>query len=63
MENPVPQTHKKRIDSIDLLKGLAIVGIVWKHTVHPHWCDLILISAIFFILSGTFSRTNPSSPS
>lgn len=62
MENPIPQTHKKRIDSIDLLKGLAIVGIVWKHTVHPHWCDLILISAIFFILSGTFFKDEPFVP-
>ena len=53
---------QKRIDSIDLFKGIAILGIVWKHTFHPQWCDLIHISALFFILSGIFFKDEPFIP-
>ncbi len=50
---------KKRIDSIDLLKGIAMAIIVWKHTVHPLCLDVVSISALFFLLSGIFFRNEP----
>lgn len=31
----VKPTSSKRIDYIDLIKGIAIIGVVWSHTVHP----------------------------
>ena len=62
MEKPTAPTTRKRIDSIDLFKGMAIVGIVWKHTFHPQWCDLVHISALFFILSGIFFKDGPFLP-
>ena len=58
----VKSPAQKRIDSIDLFKGIAILGIVWKHTFHPQWCDLIHISALFFILSGIFFKDEPFIP-
>ena len=60
MGSPAPQT--KRIDSIDLFKGIAIAVIVWKHTYHPQCFDLISVSSLFFILSGTFIKDEPFVP-
>lgn len=62
MEKTIAPTTPKRIDSIDLFKGIAIIGIVWKHTFHPQWCDLVHISALFFILSGIFCKEEPFLP-
>lgn len=62
MESTSPAPAKTRIDSIDLLKGIAIIGIVWKHTYAPQWCNLINISALFFILSGIFFKDTPFLP-
>lgn len=52
----VKSPAQKRIDSIDLFKGIAILGIVWKHTFHPQWCDLIHISAFLHLIGNLFQR-------
>lgn len=48
---------KTRIDYIDLLKGFAIIWIVWFHTKnHPIIIDLFYHVPIFFFLSGVFYK-------
>lgn len=46
----------KRVDYIDLLKGIAIWGVVWRHTTCPSWLTL---NFIFFILGGFFFKRKP----
>ncbi|MBR4041821.1 MAG: acyltransferase family protein [Bacteroidaceae bacterium] len=46
----------KRVDYIDLIKGIAIWGVVWVHTSHPSWLTL---NFIFFILGGFFFKRKP----
>lgn len=46
----------KRVDYIDVLKGIAIWGVVLVHTSHPSWLTL---NFIFFILGGFFFKRKP----
>ena len=55
----VKPTYSKRIDYIDLIKGIAIIGVVWSHTVHPQWYNVTYINALFFFLSGFFFKEEP----
>lgn len=52
-------SNTKRIDYIDLIKGVAIIGVVWSHTVHPQWYNVSYINALFFFLSGFFFKEEP----
>ena len=52
-------SRTKRIDYIDLVKGIAIIGVVWSHTVHPQWYNVSYINALFFFLSGFFFKEEP----
>ena len=54
----VNSSPSKRIDYIDLVKGIAIIGVVWSHTIHPQWYNVTYINALFFFLSGFFSKKN-----
>lgn len=47
---------KTRVDYIDLIKGIAIFGVIWVHTCCPKWLTL---NFIFFILSGFFFKRKP----
>ncbi|WP_302438815.1 acyltransferase family protein [Barnesiella intestinihominis] len=44
---------------MDLIKGIAIIGVVWSHTVHPQWYNVTYINALFFFLSGFFFKEEP----
>ena len=46
----------KRVDYIDVIKGIAIWGVIWRHTSHPDWLTL---NFIFFILGGFFFKRKP----
>lgn len=46
----------KRVDYIDVIKGVAIFGVVWRHTSCPSWLTL---NFIFFILGGFFFKRKP----
>lgn len=46
----------KRVDYIDVIKGVAIWGVIWRHTSHPDWLTL---NFIFFILGGFFFKRKP----
>ena len=46
----------KRVDYIDVIKGIAIFGVVWRHTACPNWLTL---NFIFFILGGFFFKRKP----
>ena len=46
----------KRIDYIDVIKGLTILVVVWFHTSHPEWLTALLVNSIFFFLSGFFFK-------
>lgn len=46
----------KRVDYIDVIKGVAILGVVWRHTTCPSWLTL---NFIFFILGGFFFKRKP----
>jgi len=50
---------KPRIDYIDLIKGITIIGVVWVHTNCPEWLTAILVNSIFFFLSGIFFKRTP----
>lgn len=43
---------KKRIDYLDLLKGFAILWIIWYHQPHPELVDHYYHVPIFFFISG-----------
>ena len=60
--SPAPTIQKRRIDSIDLFKGIAIIVIAWKHTIHPQCLDLVNVSSLFFIISGIFIKDEPFLP-
>ena len=45
-----------RVDYIDVIKGMAILGVVWRHTTCPDWLTL---NFIFFILGGFFFKRKP----
>ena len=45
-----------RVDYIDVLKGVAIWGVVWRHTTCPPWLTL---NFMFFILGGFFFKRKP----
>lgn len=49
----------KRIDYIDVIKGLTIFGVVWVHTICPQWLTALLVNFIFFFLSGFFFKRKP----
>ena len=46
----------KRVDYIDVIKGIAIFGVVWRHTTCPSWLTL---NFIFFLLGGFFFKRKP----
>lgn len=52
--------EKKRIEYIDHLRGLALIGVVWFHTAHPTFLDFSWRIPLFFFISGIFFR--PYSP-
>ena len=53
-------TSKNRIIYIDLLKGLAIIGVVFVHAPgHPDWWVPNNVNLIFFFLSGIFFKQEP----
>lgn len=49
----------KRVDYIDLIKGLTIWGVVWFHTAHLTWLTALLVNSTFFFLSGFFFKRKP----
>ena len=48
--------EKKRIEYIDHLRGLALMGVVWFHTAHPAFLDFSWRIPLFFFISGIFFR-------
>lgn len=46
----------KRVNYIDLIKGLTIWAVVWFHTAHPEWLTAALVNSVFFFLSGFFFK-------
>ncbi len=48
--------EKKRIEYIDLLKGFAILWIVWWHTCHPSFVNPYYHVPLFFVISGFFFK-------
>ena len=53
---------QKRIDYIDLLKGIAIFGVIWLHSIGcPEWLTATLVNSTFFFLSGVFFKVEPFS--
>lgn len=51
---------KKRIDYIDLIKGITMFGVVWLHSIAcPQWLTATLVNSTFFFLSGIFFKTEP----
>ena len=49
------QNTSNRIAYIDLLKGIAIIGVVWFHSnIPPSWLTAFLVNSIFFFISGCF---------
>ena len=50
---------KKRIDFVDHLRGLALIGVVWFHTEHPAFLDFSFRIPLFFLISGIFFRPYP----
>lgn len=50
---------EKRVDYIDVIKGIMIFGVVWVHTSCPRWLIAILVNSIFFLLSGIFFTHKP----
>ena len=51
--------EKKRIEYIDLLKGFAILWIVWWHTCHPSFVNPYYHVPLFFVISGIFFKPYP----
>lgn len=49
-------TQHERIDYIDLLKGFAILWIIWIHTTHPDFVGGPYRIPIFFFASGIFFK-------
>lgn len=49
----------KRVDYIDIIKGIVIFGVIWVHTDHPSWLGPLLVNSIFFFLSGIFFKRMP----
>lgn len=45
-------TISSRIDYFDLLKGFAIMWIVWYHQPHPTFVDHYFYVPLFFFISG-----------
>lgn len=50
---------QKRIEFIDHLRGLALIGVVWFHTTHPAFLDFSFRIPLFFLVSGIFFRPYP----
>ncbi len=48
--------NNTRIDYLDLLKGFAILWIVWYHQPHPAFVDHYYHVPVFFFVSGVFFR-------
>lgn len=42
----------KRYDSIDIIKGLCLIWIIWYHTDHPLFVDYPFFNTTLFFLSG-----------
>lgn len=53
---PATMHTTARINYIDLLKGFAILWIVWWHTSHPSFVDPYYHVPIFFFISGLFFK-------
>ena len=54
-----PQSAKTRIEYIDILKGLAILTVLWSHTIHTYfgnWNPGTFGNIAFFFLSGFFFK-------
>ena len=54
METSLYHTNNRRIDYIDLVKGFAILWIVWWHAGVPAFAQPYYHVPIFFFLSGMF---------
>lgn len=54
-------TKHSRIDYLDLVKGFAILWVVWWHTCHPPFVHPYYHVPIFFVISGIFFRKEPFS--
>lgn len=48
--------EKKRIEFIDHLRGVALIGVVWFHTAHPAFWNFSWRIPLFFFISGIFFR-------
>ncbi len=51
--------HTSRIDYVDILKGFAILAVIWSHTVHTYfgnWSPGMFGNIVFFFLSGFFFK-------
>jgi fucose 4-O-acetylase-like acetyltransferase len=54
-----PQSDKidnERVDYIDLIKGITILGVIWVHT--DCFPITTLVNTIFFFISGIFFKTS-----
>lgn len=52
---PVQENKVKRLDYIDIAKGLGMLTIIWGHIVHEGWSNQFVYSfhiPLFFFLSG-----------
>lgn len=47
--------EKKRIEFVDHLRGLALIGVVWFHTAHPAFLDFSWRIPLFFSYQEYFS--------
>ena len=54
-----PYMINKRVDYVDIIKGIVIFGVVWVHTACPNWLTALLVNSIFFFLSGIFFKRKP----
>jgi len=55
-------SRENRVDSIDIIKGIIIIGVVFFHThfyhLHaaPWWITALMVNAPFFFMSGLFFK-------
>lgn len=54
--NNIETNKNNRIDYIDILKGFAILWIVWYHQPHPVIVDHYFHVPLFFFISGIFFK-------
>lgn len=56
---PPPLGSKPRVDYVDILKGFAILWIIWIHTDHYDFVGTPYRNPIFFFTSGIFFKLKP----